>query len=103
MRRLPDNFQRNGFSFRKIRREDLWCLYEGTYCEGLVCYFVFKIQVKPKKNFKNKWIPAYEKLPHGEAYGRSGWVLKDLGSAVMKFNYLMKRNQNVALVRRIHK
>lgn len=90
MKRLPDNFQRNGYYFRKIQRTGLVCLYEQT--SGQVKYYlVFIVQIKPFKVFKNKQIPPYERLPGGESYGRFAWVVKDLKEAIAKFDSLMKR------------
>ena len=102
MRRLPDNFQRNGFSFRKIRRIGRVCLYEQNY-EQVRYYLVFVVQIKPSKVFKDKQIPDYERLPSGESYGHSAWVGMDLKAAVLKFDSLVVGEQKVALVQRTHK
>ncbi len=95
--RLPDNFQRNGFSFRKIRRNGLVCLYEGTYGEGVIYYLVFTVQEKPPKVFKNKHVPAYERMPGSEYFGRSAWIIKNLDAATIKFDYLVARKQKALM------
>jgi hypothetical protein len=102
MRRLPDNYLRNGFSYRKIRRENLICLYEVSFGELLIYYFVFIVQERPSKVFKNKHIPAYERMPRAELYGRSGWILKNLDAATIKFDALMAREKRVSPARQRH-
>lgn len=103
MRKLPDNFQRNCFSYRKIRRIGLVCLFEATNVEGLIYYFVFKVEERPSKMFKKKYIPAYERMPRAELYGRSGWILMNLDLAKIKFDSLVKRKQIEALERQSRK
>jgi hypothetical protein len=103
MRTLPDNFQRNGFSFRKIRRTGRVCLYQQIINEKVIFYLVFIVQVKPKKFFKNKHIPAYERMPSSESYGRSAWIIKHFDAATIKFDYLVERKQKEFLERRKHK
>jgi hypothetical protein len=95
IRQLPDKFRKNGFSFQKIRRVELICLYEAIYGSGLIYYFVFRVQVKPSKVFKDKQILPYERMPNGESFGMSAWVIKTLDAAMNKFDSLVEKKHKV--------
>ena len=77
---LPDRFNRNGFSFIKIKENDNSFIYEVWGYGKKIFFDVFKKVIKPETVIRGKVLPAKIKYPSKEDFGKWAWnppVLSD--------------------------
>jgi hypothetical protein len=90
MRRLPEEFVRNGFRYNLVRRSEKKAIYCQTFQNIVVGYDVFKIQVMRARfnKFLNVQDPEKERFPCNTDFGKNAWSTFTLEEAIQKFDKL---------------
>lgn len=85
---LPSKLRKNGFDYTLILRGERTCIYEQRVTKGISYYEVFLLKLKPEKKVLEKIIPAGERFPHNEAFGKWAWSFRSYYDALRKYDEL---------------
>jgi len=84
--KLEDQVRKNGFDYTLKRRGKHHVIYEQKFKGTIVGYELFKIKIKPARKVGGVWLPAKERFPHDEAFGKWAWSFYTWERAINKFN-----------------
>ena len=99
LRKVPEMFKTNGYTYDLIKRVDGVVLYSQKWKGRLDGYEVHKVRVCPPRNckFRNPKggvkvvkLPLREILACNEDFGYYGWSFQHLKNAQVKFDELVK-------------
>lgn len=85
MKPLPPTLGKNGFTYTKVLEGSRSYIYEQRGPENREGYEVFLKKVRPERQIFNKTLPAGERFPHNEAFGKWAWSFYSLTKATAKF------------------
>ncbi|HLN22272.1 MAG TPA: hypothetical protein VK213_14350 [Bacteroidales bacterium] len=91
MRRLPEEFVRNGFRYNLVRRAENKAIYSQTFRNIVVGYEVFKIRIMRARFNKVFEVdePDQERYPCNEDFGRhKAWSTFTLEEALAWYQEL---------------
>jgi hypothetical protein len=88
MKKLPEQYLRNGYLYKLVRRDEKKALYSQSYDNIPVGYEVFKIRVQRARfsQIIGTYIPAHERFPGNSDFGRSAWAIIDLNDALIRYD-----------------
>ncbi len=79
---LQDTYNKNGYAFKKIKREGDVAIYEQSHQESpLNRYEVFEIRRQEATEFNGVKYEAKERCPSNEEWGVNAYTCFDLGRA----------------------
>jgi hypothetical protein len=84
---LPTQFQRDGFTYQQIAREDDVAIYEQCWISSpdpSVCYEVIRIRRRESFQIDGRLIEAAEIYPRSEHWGSNGWTVLSRDAAFAK-------------------
>lgn len=97
IKKIPEQFNKNGYSYRLVTRAETLALYEQFSDQGTVGYEVHKVRLKTGRTCKYKGLggqvklvqrPTQEILAGNEDFGRYGWSYQTKENAINKYNEL---------------
>jgi hypothetical protein len=88
MKKLQEEYSKNGYHYKLVRRDDKKALYSQSYDNIMVGYEVFKIRIQRARfsQIIGTYIPAHERFPSDSDFGRSAWVFIDLYDALIRYD-----------------
>jgi len=99
MKRIPAEFNKNGYHFRLVRGEGTVAIYEQSKAGNIFGYEVHKTRIKPSGTAKYRKsngslrvvnYPEREVLASNEDFGKYGWSYEKLEDAIKKFEELRR-------------
>jgi len=92
MKRLAEQFETLGFTFKQLKREGRVALFE-RYKIAKPHYEVIVIQESPELELWGRITPAHERMPGAETWGTHGFTYLNLEEAEEKFNQLVEKEK----------
>ena len=91
MKPLGTTYRKNTFHYEQITRDGDIAIFKQRLREGVGClaYEVIVIRKDPEREIAGVVIPAHERAPGNEEWGRFGWTFPTLERARAKMKELV--------------
>lgn len=84
---IPLNFTSKGFDYHQIYRDGLWCIYRQTKPGTDIERFeVIKLHQDKQSERFGAIIPAHERYPSAQEWGKRGWTCLTMEAAKVRLN-----------------
>jgi hypothetical protein len=99
---LGNTYRKNGFHYELVKRRGDIALFRQCYApgDGGFAYEVIIVQKDPERVIADVTIPAHERAPGNEEFGKKGWAYVSRERAEAKMTELMKTPENEAAPKR---
>jgi hypothetical protein len=93
---LGDTYKKNGFTYELVTREGDIAIFQQRLRPGVGClaYEVIIVQKDPDRTIAGAFIPAHERAPGNEEFGRKGWSMPTLQRARAKMAELVAAQES---------
>ena len=88
---LPTVIHRNRFRYTQVSKSDAAFLYAQWGYGKIIAYEVFRRRRRKARVIKGKFLPANERFPNNEAFGKWAWSCWTLEDAQEKFHALSSK------------
>jgi len=90
MKKLDEKYRKNEYEYRLHTRAEKKAIYYQYLGNRLLGYEVFKILVREASfsTLLNRHLPASEKFPSNEDFGKTAWSFSFEDRAMKKYNQL---------------
>lgn len=91
MKPLGTTYRKNTFHYEQITRDGDVAIFKQRLREGVGClaYEVIIVQQDPEREIAGVVIPAHERAPGNEDFGKKGWSYPSLERARAKMRELV--------------
>ncbi len=87
MKPIETNFRSKGFDYHQVYRDGLWCIYRQTKPKTDIERFeVIKLHADKQSERFGAVIPAHERYPSPQEWGKRGWTCLTLADAKVRLH-----------------
>lgn len=91
MKSLGTAYKKNTFYFEQVERQGQIAIFKQRLRPGVGClaFEVIRIREEPERIIQGVTIPAHERAPGNEEWGRHGWTYPTIDDARAKMRALV--------------
>lgn len=89
--RLPEAFNKNGYNYKLIYREDDVAIYSQNINDNQIAFEVFEVRKNKQFEIDGRIIPARESVPSSEQWGNNAFTVHSLLEAAKYMERIKER------------